>query len=330
MKKILATILLLTLTLFALASCNDNTAPQEPEVETMRIGYLTGPTGIGMAKLINDYKDVENAKYTFKNYKTDQTAAMGELLTNKIDAICLPTNVAAKYYKAQNENCYVLAINTLNTLFFITDDSTAITSLSDLDGKTVYTCSNGTPKIILDALLAKANINATVKTEVNGQNIVTPDDLRAQIIAGNVNIAFAPEPIISAAKAARQKDGLTPYDVDLNCDTLWKQNFTSELAMGCLVVNAEFADKNPNFITTFLKEYGDSIDYISNPDNLDSAASYVANAGILPSLPVAKSAISNLGDSIDLITGTDMRNTLEKFYEVIKEPLPDRYFYYED
>lgn len=330
MKKILATLLLLSLTLFGFASCADEPENTEPEAETMSIGYLTGPTGIGMAKLINDYKNVENAKYTFKNYKTDQTAAMGELLTGKIDAICLPTNVAAKYYKAQNENCYVLAINTLNTLFFITDGSAALTSLSDLNGKTVYTCSNGTPKIILEALLEKADVEATVKTEVNGQNIVTPDDLRAQIIAGKVNIAFAPEPIISAAKAARQKAGLTPYDVDLNCDTLWKQNFTSELAMGCLVVSADFADKNPNFITKFLSEYEASIDYISNPNNIDSAASYVAEAGILPSLPVAKSAITNLGNSIDLITGSDMKNSLEGFYKVINEPLPDRYFYYEN
>jgi len=330
MKKLLATILLIALTLLTFASCGKTDEPPANDNTKMRIGYLNGPTGVGMAKMINDY-GTENDKYSFKSYQADQSAAMGELLTNKIDAICLPTNVAAKHFKAQNSNCTVVAINTLNTLFFISDDSVEITALADLEGKTVYTCSNGTPKIILDVLLAKANLadKVTAATEINGQNIVTPDDLRAQIVKGAVPIAFAPEPIVSASAAARQGAGKTAYSVDINCDTAWNQHFDAPIAMGCLVVNKTFAKEHPTVISDFLKEYKNSIDYVTSPENASSAANYIVNAGILPNQKVATSALKNLGNSITLITGSEMKTTLEAFYAAIGEPSPGTLFYYE-
>ena len=50
MKKIISLILVLVLCATALISCSD----EEPGADKIRIGYMAGPTGMGMAKLIHD------------------------------------------------------------------------------------------------------------------------------------------------------------------------------------------------------------------------------------------------------------------------------------
>ena len=69
--------------------------------------------------------------------------------------------------------------------------------------------------------------------------------------------------------------------------------------------------------------------FISNSANLDSAAEYVKNAGILPNLNVAKSAITNLGSSIAYVDGSDMKAMLVAFYKEIGITAPEDFFYYE-
>ena len=175
MKKIISTLLILSISLLCLFSCGGD--EHIDEVSTIRVGYMSGPTGMGMAKLISDNGGVEgNKTYTFKQYE-NTNLAKADLLAGNIDVICLPTNEAAVYYNTQDDESVVLAINTLNTLFLLTGADVEITSFSELAGKTIYTCQNGTPKVILEYLLEKANVNATVSTTVNGQTIATPKEI---------------------------------------------------------------------------------------------------------------------------------------------------------
>lgn len=329
MKKILATVLILTLTLLAFTACGGK---EKDDNTKIKVGFLSGPTGIGMAKLINDNGGLTgNEKYSFRSYAAEEqptSIAKAELLTGNVDVICLPTNEAAAYYNSTDDNSVVLAINTLNTLFFISDENNSISSLSDLNGKTIYTCENGTPKIVLEHLLESAKINATVSTNINGTNIGSPEHLKQQIVKGSVPIAFAPEPIVSAAAFARTNSNKTPYSVDIKCDDVWNANCKSTLAMGCIIANKSFVDAHPTVIKDFLNEYKASIDFISNAQNIDSAAEYVKNAGILPNLNVAKSAIANLGSSIAYVDGNKMKETLEAFYKEIGINAPEAKFYY--
>jgi hypothetical protein len=53
------------------------------------------------------------------------------------------------------------------------------------------------------------------------------------------------------------------------------------------------------------------------------------DAKILPNAKVAKSALTNLGDSIAYIDGTDMKSTLEYLYNLMKISLPSNSLYYE-
>lgn len=329
MKKLLAIILVISLSLVAFASCGNNN--DSDDTTQLRVGFMAGPTGMGMAKLISDNGGAAdgNEKYAFTKFENTKLATAA-LTSGKSDIVCLPTNEAAAYYNSTDDNIVVLAVNTLNTLFLLTDANNSITSFSELEGKTVYTCKNGTPKTVLEYLLNKAGINATVSTSVNGTEILTPAQLGEQIIAGNVSIAVAPEPIVTSSLLKIKQAGKADisYSVDLNLDTVWSNYCDSALTMGCIVANKSFVNAHPKLISSFLKEYKASIEYISNAENADTAAKYIVETGIMAATPAAKSALNNLSGSIKYIDGDDMKTALTAFYKAIGITSPDNDFYY--
>lgn len=316
MKKLLSLILTVSILLLALVSCGGN-----DDNAQIRIGYMSGPTGMGMAKLIHDNKD-NTEKYSFKQYENTKLA-FADLTAGKIDVICAPTNESANYFNTVDDSTVILAINTLNTLFLVSDAETTINSFAELEGKTVYTCKNGTPKVVLEYLLEEAKVNATVSTSVNGTEITTPQQLAQQIIAGNISIAVAPEPIVTSATMQNNS-----YSIDLNMNTVWKSVASTELTMGCIIANGNFVTQHKGAINAFLQEYESSINFMRNETNLDTAANYIVESGIMAAIPAAKSALRNLGSSIAYIDGSEMKTSLKAFLAIVGVSSPAEKFYY--
>lgn len=336
MKKIISLILALTLFTFLFASCGWIN-PEKSDDAPIKIAYMNGPTGMGIAKLIHDNGGVEgNQKYEFKKYE-DAALATADLAAGKIDIACLPTNTAASLYN-KTQKVTALAINCLNSLYIMTKTGVEINSLSDLEGKTVYTIQNGTPAVILKHLLQESNVSANVKTTIGeGENekvIAAPTDLAPLLIAGKIDIALVPEPVATAAplKIASQNKDFT-YKVAINLTEAWSEISESPVAMGCVVANSNYASSNKNKINDFLTEYEASINFISNSENLDTAAQYVVDAGVLEAVPAAKKSLTNLGRAISYVDGAEMNKILNDFYtaiglNLIGGKLPDDKFYY--
>ena len=330
MKKILSLTLALLLIGTLLVGCVPETTVND--TTKIRIGYMAGPTGMGMAKLIADNGGLEegNAKYSFTKY-ADTNAAKADLAAGKIDAICLPTNEAALYYVTQEKNIQVLAINCLNSLYLLSDKANEVKSLASLNGETIYTCKNGTPRAILEYLVEAANINAVVSYTYDGKEILTPNDLGALITAGSLPLAVVPEPIVTSSLLAIQKNGNTDieYSVDLDISDEWANISDTPITMGCVVASTAFTTAHKSVVDRFLNEYKASIEYIGNSENIDSAANYIVETGVMAAAPAAKKAISNLGDAISYIDGRDMRDALINFYNAIDLSIyPDENFYY--
>ena len=256
MKKLLSLLLIITLFTLSLASCGLITKKQE-DTARIKIAYMNGPTGMGIAKLISDNGGVNgNEKYEFIKYN-DAALATADLISGKIDMACLPTNTAATIYN-KSQNTTVLAINCLNSLYLMTKTGVQITSLSELEGKTIYTIQNGTPAAILKHLLEKNGINATVATSVGEgtekKDIVTPQDLLAQLVAGTPDIALVPEPVATAAPIKIKSSGAGfNYSVALNLTSLWSEISDSPIAMGCIVANNEIVKERKSDIDAFLE-----------------------------------------------------------------------------
>lgn len=330
MKKIVSLILLVTLICILFSSCS--LFNRKSEHSPLRIGYMAGPTGMGMAKLVADNGGLENGneKYTFTKY-ADTATAKADLAAGKIDIICLPTNEAAAYNNKVDNNSRVLAINCLNSLYLLTSGENKVNSLSDLDGQTVYTCKNGTPRKVLQYIVNELALNITISHEVNGKEILTPQDLSTCIIMGDIPNAVIPEPLVTSSLLTISKNGNTSikYTVDVDLADEWSKISDTPVAMGCIVASGNIIKENKIAVDEFLAEYKASVEYIGNPSNLDSAANYVVETGVMAAAPAAKKALANLGGAIAYIDGEDMKNALISFYSAIGEALPYDNFYYE-
>ena len=306
--------------LLSLVACT----PTNNDVQ-IKVGYLAGPTGMGMAKLIHDNGGIDgNEKYQFYKSSGDASVqdALAKLLNGTADIVCLPTDNAAKFY-AQNDSLTVLSINTLGSVYLI--GKTGVSSISELEGATVHTCVNGTPKKIIEYLLRAAGVNATVSTEYKGADIPSPDSLKTLLADPECEIEFAvaPEPIVSQIIGANSS-----YGVKLNLNSVWGELSDTALTMGCIVSTKEFVKNNKSAVEAFLNEYKASIEYINEEENAATAAEYIVEAGVIGALPLANRALANLRGSIAYIDGAEMKTALIGFYEAIGVAKPNDDFYY--
>ena len=317
MKKILSLLLVVASLTMVFSSCSKDDTK-------IRIGYMAGPTGMGMAKLICD-NDTE--KYEFAKY-ADTATAKADLTAGNVDVICLPTNEAAAYYNTVDKNLRVLAINCLNSLFLITDKSTTVSSLADLEGQTVYTCKNGTPKQVLDYLINSLELNITVSYTADNKEMVTPADVQAMVIAGKIPNAVIPEPLVTAAMLQIQKNGNADieYSVDVNLNEEWEKISDTPVAMGCIVTTQSFINEHKSVLDAFLLEYKASVEFIGSPDNIEDSKTLIFNSGIMAAEPAAKRALLNLNGAIAYSENT--KEILDAFYGAIGIKKPDDSFYY--
>lgn len=307
MKKT-ALILILTLLLLALVPSCGQTPPAPEDNTVAHVGALLGPTGMGMAKLMLDEKDT--GKYVFSTYSAP-TDAVNDLASGELDMLCMPTNTAATLANKNSNYITVLCVNTLGSLFLITDENTEVRSIADLEGKTIYTSvATSTTNPIVQYLLDKNHVNATIET------VADHDALVASVVKGEVSIAVLPEPKVSAALMQAKT-----YSIALNLSEEWDKVSDRSLTMGCLVVRNDFLSAHKTVVDRFLAEYRTSVDYI-NTAAVDDAAQVIVDAGILPKLPVAKSALTHLKGSLVCLTGKDMKAALVSFYGELLTAMP--------
>lgn len=309
MKKLLSLTLLLAIALFAFASCAQDTTK-------ITVGVMNGPTGMGMAKLMSDSKGSE--EYGFESY-SDPTLGIADLASGKLNMLCLPTNTAANLATKQADYLTVIAINTAGSLYVVTDEANKVSSFSELDGKTIYTSvAASTTKPIVEYLIEKYEINAEIVVEKDHDTLV------AKVKSGECPIAVLPEPKVTAGFMKNPE-----FSARINLSTEWDKVSDTPLAMGCIVVRNDFLKAHPGAVKRFLKDYEDSVRYISSSENMDASAALIAEAGILPNANVAKGALKNLIGSIVFIDGADMTETLKAFFGAIGQPLPPEEFYYD-
>lgn len=311
MKRLFSLFLALLCTLCVLTGCK--------KPEKTRIYTLNGTTGFGMAPLIA----AGDAAYTFTVEK-DATAVRTALLAGDCDIAALPTNLAALLYNATEGGVRVIALNTGSVLYLVTTGESAVSDLSHLAGKTVYTPAQN-PAFIFEALLAAAEITDVT---VDSTTYATPEALRTAVAAGLVTHAVLPEPMVTLAAAAGAENGVTVTRA-LALGTLWQTYFQdSLLVQGCVVVRTAYLEAHPDRVAAFLADYQNAIKKVN--DDPTSAAADIADANIFANKSVAAAAIPRC--DILYLDGNDMKAALAGFLAAMpkaaiggKLPLDDFY-----
>ena len=324
MKKITSILLILALLTLSLASCSLFHQKNDGATK-INVGALAGPTGMGMAKMIAD-NGLDSDKYSFTVFGSPENAK-DAFIAGDVDAICFPTNTAANLLGALKGDLYIAAINCLGSLYLLTDANIEIKSIKDLEGKTIYaSVPNSTTGPILNYILEKNDVNATVSFEYDGETLASHDQLSALMAKGLIDIAVLPEPKATATISANAALGLS---IDLNLSSEWDKISEEPLTMGCIIFKKSFVDKNAALVDAFLAEYKASIEYINDKANNEAAANMIFEAGILPKAAIAKKALNNLYGSIVYLDGAEMKSALVSFYTAIGMNLPGDEIYYE-
>lgn len=334
MKRSLSLFLAATISLFLLAGCAPRTAsggsgssapgPAASDAdqsdasisagrEEVNLMVLSGPTGVGAAKLLHDNElDASNNHYNV-TVATDNSEVTTALAHKDADIAAIATNAAATLYAQSGGAIQVLAVNTLGVLYILEKGDT-VHNLADLAGKTLYCPSNtrgANPEHILNHLLSKTNMDlAAVKIEW-----MTPQEITTKMVSSDAGICMLPVP---AATALMVQDSGVRQAVSLS--EAWEELEGSSLPMGCVVARTAFVEEHPRAVEAFLEEYQQSIDYMNDPANLTDAAGLVAGYGIAPNEKVAAAAIPQC--SLTFLTGREMRDILEDYYEVLFQAEP--------
>jgi len=307
MKTLLKlTALMLTLaTLFTFAACTQpdgkettaaaTTAAQPDEI---RVATLKGPTGMGMAKMMDD--NPAGGRYSF-TIESDPTAIAPLMTTGAVDIAACPLNLGATLYNKTDGKVRMLAINTLGVLYILEKGKT-FTTAADLKGKTIIASGQGaTPEYVLNYILKANGIDP--KKDVTIEYKAEHSEVAALAASGKADICMLPEPFVTTVMSKN-----TAVRKALDLTALWEtaakqEGKDSKLAMGCIIVTATFADKYPAAVESFLGEYKASVDYVNA--NPAQAAALIAAQGIIPDAALAEKAIP--GSQLTFLAGSEMK-----------------------
>lgn len=294
----------------------------------INIAVLSGPTGMGAAKLMSDNAEGKsNNKYNF-TVATAPDQVGPSLIQGTYDIAAVPTNLAATLYQKTAGGVKVAAVNTGGVLYILENGNT-INSVEDLRGKKIYaTGQASTPEYILNYVLSKNGIDPASDVEI--EYLAEHSELAASLASESAAIGMLPEPQVTSA-LAKGSDNLR---IALNLTEEWKNvaGDESSLLQGCIAVRSEFAESYPDVVEAFLKEYEASVQYAVN--NQEEAAELIAANEIIASAEVAKKALPNC--NIIYLDGSEMKKQLSGFLQVLYDAnpssiggaLPEDDFYY--
>lgn len=277
--------------------------PVSAQAEAARVGALTGPTAMGMVKLLEDGKD---------KYEPTILGAADELvpliLQGQVDIASVPANLAATLYNKTEGGITVLAVNVLGVLYISEYNTQELNTLEDLKGKTIYATGKGsTPEYFLRYVLSQNGIDPEQDVTIEWKS--EPSEVVALLNAEQKGIAMLPQPYVTAA-AAQLGEG---FRVALSISDEWAKLDNGTLCTTAVVMaRTAFVQEHPEAVEAFLEELAASVDWVN--ENVADAAQLCADYGIIKA-PVAQKAIPQC--NLVCLTGEGMKQALSGCLEVI-------------
>lgn len=290
-------------------TAEETTIPSEPQ--EIKIGFLKGPTGMGAAYMLeqNDAGKTK-AKYTVTLASSPDifTAA---LIKGELDMAALPVNVCALLNKKSEGKVQLLAVNTLGTLYIMSNDE-SIKTVASLKGKTVLSAGQGTTtEYVLSHILEKNGLKPG--TDVTVEYASEHAEVITKASRGGYDVILLPEPFVTQMKLAGKG-----FNVAIDLTKEWKALGGGELTMGAVAVRTDFAEKNPGAVLQFLADYKESVDYALK--DIDGAAALIEKHGIVAKAAIAKQALPNC--NLTFSVGDEMKENVSAYLKVLYDASP--------
>ena len=289
----------------------DTSSASGEERTDINIAVMTGPTAIGLVKVMKDNEDTAAANnYNFQVFGEATEISTG-LIKGELDAACVPCNLASVLYNKTEGGIVVAGINTLGVLYIVETGDT-IHSVSDLAGKTIYTTGQGTtPEYTLRYILSGNGINpdsdVTIEFKREAAEVVSA-------LSENPDaIAMLPQPYVTVAM--NNNDTL---HIALDITEEWeKLDSDSTVITGVVVARKEWADAHSDAFNEFLSEYPESAAFTN--DNIEEAAELIEHFGRFKAA-IEKKAIPYC--NVTFISGDEMKSKISSYLNVLYEQNP--------
>lgn len=299
------------------AGSSSVSSQETSDLPTLNFMVLSGPTGVGAAQMMATYDvTAENPDTSLgfllnSTVEADNQVVSNALVNKDADIAAMATNVAASLYAKTDGAIQVLCVNTLGVLYIL-EKGDSVHALTDLAGKTVYATGQGAnPEYVLNYLLTENGVDpASVDIQW-----MTAQEVSAKMTSSEEAICMLPVP---AATALMLQDSGVRQAISLS--SAWDKLEQGPLPQGCLVARTEYVEEHPEEVEAFLKAYQESIAYMSDEANLDSAAQMVAQFGITANEQVATAAIPQC--NLTYLAGNEMKQALETYYQVLVQADP--------
>ena len=303
MKKFLSLLLCAVMLVTVLAGCGTTTA--------IRLAGMTGPTGMGLAKLLEDDANGKSANDYEFTLAGSADVINPMIINGELDIAAVPANLASVLYNKTNGGIRVLAINTLGVLYVVNTDG-SVASLADLTGKTVYATGQGAaPEYALRYVLTSNGIDPDNDLTIEWK--AEPAEVVSLMATGECTVAMLPQPYVTVAQTKVEK--VTPViDITEEWDAVGGEGMC---LTGVVIASAEFVEKNPAAVKAFLKEYEASINFAN--ENVAEAAQLIGKYEIVAA-PMAEKALPYC--NLAFISGEEMKTALEGYLTVLFEQNP--------
>ena len=324
MKKIVSVLLMLILCMSVVTGCgkgttsnsDNNTSTENESTQAAKtdisVAALKGPTAIGMVQIMENAKNgtaLNNYDFTIAGTADEFTT---DLIKGEVQIAAIPCNLAANLYNKSGGKVKIIGINTLGVLDILqTGDS--IKTIQDLKGKTIYTTGKGTtPEFTLNYLLKSAGLDPEKDVTIEYKSEAT--EVAAMLATSGNAVAMLPQPYATTVMMQNQN-----INIALDVTQQWEKyaGKNSTIVTGVVAVNSDFADKNPEAVQQFIKEYKESVLFVNA--NADSAAGLVEDFGIF-NATVAKKAIPFC--NITFIDGNEMKTKVSAYLKVLFDQNP--------
>lgn len=303
MKKHIAVLCLIAImmALFAVPAAAENTP--------VRLGAMTGPTGIGMVQV---FQDEDAYSHTIVGSADELVPLFNQ---GQLDIVSVPANLAANLYNKTQGGVRALAVNVLGVLYIAEFNSDEIHAISDLNGKTIYATGKGsTPEYFLRYLLTQNGLDPDTDVTIEWKS--EPAEVVALLNGQQSGIAMLPQPFAIVA-GAQLGEG---YRIALSLSDEWAALDNGTLCTtAVLMARTDFVEANPDAVDAFLADFAASAQWVN--ENTEEAAALVGEYGILTApAPVVQKAIPKC--NIVCITGNEMKAALSGCLSVIWEQNP--------
>lgn len=274
MKKLISIILSIAVSATLLVGCSQIVKESSKSQKTVvskeiKVFIPDGLPSIAIAKLASENPQIkEGYNITYIIEKTPETLST-DVMKEEADIAIVPSNMAAiAYNKTSN---YKIAGTIGNGSFYLVSTKD-INEFEDLEGMDVWNTGKGlTPDITAQKILKNKGINTE---SINFNYVNSASELIPLMVTGKADTGFVPEPALTTLMAKNPN-----IKIIKSLNDGWKETNNSKegYPQSTIIVKSDFAKENEEFVSAFLDQISNSIDWANA--NGDKAGGYAKKIG---------------------------------------------------